>query len=113
MGRQCLRQLRPTGAWHLAGFIDGERAFYGDPVAELCSIALFRDIEPEILEGYAETASTPFDLTAGAKRRLDLYTTYLYLVMAIEGATRGWDSPERRQFEESLRGRLEAQLALL
>jgi aminoglycoside phosphotransferase (APT) family kinase protein len=102
-----------TRAWRLRGFIDGERAFYGDPVAELCSLALFRDIEPEILSGYAGAGGTAWRLDASGQRRLDLYTTYLYLIMAIEGATRGWDDPERRAFEAFLFGRLEEQLARL
>jgi len=103
----------PAGGWRLTGFIDGERAFYGDPIAELCSLTLFREIEPEILEGYAETAPSPFKLAGRAARRLDLYTTYLYLIMAIEGPTRGWHSPERREFELFLRGRLEEQFRRL
>jgi hypothetical protein len=48
-----------------------------------------------------------------AGRRLDLYTTYLYVIMAIEGATRGWDSPERREYEAWLCDRLGEVLAKL
>jgi aminoglycoside phosphotransferase (APT) family kinase protein len=97
-----------AGAWRLRGFIDGERAFYGDPIAELCSLALFRAVEPEILDGYAEAGGTAWTLDASGQRRLDLYTTYLYLIMAIEGATRGWPGPDR-----ALLARLDNQLARL
>jgi aminoglycoside phosphotransferase (APT) family kinase protein len=94
----------PDG-WRVTGFIDGERAFYGDPVAELVSLSLFRIPEPELLGG--------IELTAGVTRRLNLYTTYLYMIMAIEGATRGWYDEERVRFEAWLAERIDAQLALL
>jgi aminoglycoside phosphotransferase (APT) family kinase protein len=97
-------QQGPDG-WRVTGFIDGERAFYGDPIAELVSLALLREPEPELLTG--------FELTAGAARRLDLYRTYLYVIMAIEGATRGWYDAERVKFESWLAERIDAQLALL
>jgi aminoglycoside phosphotransferase (APT) family kinase protein len=32
------------GNWRVSGLIDGERAFLGDPVAELVSLALYRDV---------------------------------------------------------------------
>jgi hypothetical protein len=56
----------------------------------------------------------PFgQMTDRAWRRLDLYTSYLYVIMAIEGATRGWDSPERREYEAWLCDRLGEVLAKL
>ncbi|MEH1128184.1 phosphotransferase family protein [Micromonospora sp. CPCC 206061] len=99
----------------VTGLIDGERAFFGDPVAEFVSLALFRDLSdaPELLAGYAEGSGAPFALTSSVRRRLNLYTTYLYVIMAIEGATRGWQGPERDRYEAWLGERLEAQLALL
>ncbi|GAA4683030.1 phosphotransferase family protein [Phytohabitans rumicis] len=100
-----------SGGWRVAGFIDGERAFYGDPVAEFVSLALFRDLAdaPEILAGY----DPPIELNASVSRRLNLYTTYLFTIMAVEGATRGWDGDERARYEEWLLERLDAQLAML
>lgn len=89
----------------VTGFIDGERAFWGDPVAELVSLALLREPEPELLAG--------LELTGSVSRRLDLYRTYLYVIMAIEGATRGWYDAERVKFETWLAERIDAQLALL
>ncbi|MFC0531996.1 phosphotransferase family protein [Phytohabitans kaempferiae] len=102
----------PAG-WRVTGFIDGERAFYGDPAAELVSLALFREPEPELLSGYSAGGGAPIALTGSVARRLDLYRTYLYLIMAIEGATRGWHDEERVRFETWLAARIDAQLALL
>nr|AEM44252.1 hypothetical protein [uncultured bacterium] len=96
---------RDPDGWRVTGLIDGERAFYGDPVAELVSLALLREPEPELLTGV--------DLSGNAPRRLDLYRTYLYVIMAIEGATRGWYDEERLRFETWLAERIDAQLALL
>lgn len=99
----------------VAGLIDGERAFFGDPVAEFVSMALFHDLEemPELLAGYAEGSGAVFELTTSVRRRLNLYTTYLYLIMAIEGATRGWHEPARLEFETWLLEKLDHQLVLL
>jgi aminoglycoside phosphotransferase (APT) family kinase protein len=96
----------PSTGWRVSGFIDGERALYGDPVAELVSLGLFRELDDATLAPFGE-------LTDRDLRRLRLYTVYLYLIMAIEGATRGWDSPERQQYESWLRDRLLDKLATL
>jgi aminoglycoside phosphotransferase (APT) family kinase protein len=95
---------RGADGWRVTGFIDGERAFYGDPIAELVSLALLREPEPELLAG--------IELTASVSMRLNLYRTYLYVIMAIEGATRGWYDEERVKFESWLAERIDAQLAL-
>jgi aminoglycoside phosphotransferase (APT) family kinase protein len=103
------------GGPRVTGLIDGERAFFGDPVAELVSMALFRDVAdvPELLAGYAAAGRSRIELTPGVRRRLDLYTTYLYLIMVVEGVTRGYQGPERERFETWLAGLLEAQLGQL
>ena len=96
---------RGGGRWRITGLIDGERAFFGDPVAELVSLALYRDVtnRPELLSGYASgsavvpawlSAEAPIELSDGARRRLALYATYLYLIMGIEGVTRGFHGPD-------------------
>jgi aminoglycoside phosphotransferase (APT) family kinase protein len=99
----------PDGGWRVTGLIDGERAFFGDPVAELVSLALFRDLAdaPEILAGY------PMKLTGEVRRRLTLYTAYLYLIMGIEGVTRGFDSPEYAKSRQRVLELLDAQLSRL
>ncbi|WP_055591023.1 phosphotransferase family protein [Peterkaempfera griseoplana] len=83
---------QPDGSWRLEGVIDGERAFWGDPVAELVSLAVFAEPEdsPGLLEGYAEAAGAPLRLEGSARQRLTLYRIYLDLILATEGATRGY-----------------------
>lgn len=102
-------EQRPDGTWRVTGLIDGERAFFGDPVAELVSLALFRDLAdaPEILTGY------PIELTEDVRLRLTLYTAYLYLIMGVEGVTRGFDSPEYARFRQRVLELLDRQLARL
>jgi aminoglycoside phosphotransferase (APT) family kinase protein len=73
----------------VAALIDAERAFWGDPLAEFVSLALFADIEQDtaFLQGYrAGGGAVTFDLTA--RRRLSLYQAYLYLIMWVEAAPR-------------------------
>jgi aminoglycoside phosphotransferase (APT) family kinase protein len=71
----------------ITGVIDGERAFWGDPVAEFASLTLFRSTpDPDLLAGYGEV-----DLG----ETLVLYRVYLYLIMLIEGTPRGYDGPDR------------------
>jgi aminoglycoside phosphotransferase (APT) family kinase protein len=105
-----------AGGARVTGLIDGERAFFGDPVAELVSLALLRDIsdEPAILAGYAEVAGPErIELTGSVRRRLALYTSYLYLIMIVEGIPRGYAGPERAEFEDWLRDLLATQLSQL
>lgn len=79
----------PDGAgYRVEGIIDGERAFYGDPVAELLSLALLTDPAevPGLLPGFLGRPMT------GAERtRWRLYSVYLYLIMLTDGVTRGLD----------------------
>ncbi|MEV6871936.1 aminoglycoside phosphotransferase family protein [Amycolatopsis sp. NPDC051128] len=78
----------------VTGLIDAERAFWGDPLADLVSVALFGDIErdKDFLRGYREAGGTvTFD--EGARRRLALYRCYLYLIMLVEMVPRGRGRP--------------------
>jgi hypothetical protein len=53
-------------------------------------------------------------MTAGVRRRLTLYTACLYMIMAIQGATRGWGTdPEHQRFRSWVMELLDAQLASL
>ncbi|MFE7467637.1 phosphotransferase family protein [Streptomyces sp. NPDC057499] len=88
----------PPGGRRLSGLIDGERMFWGDPVADFVSSALFADMEDDkaFLSGYASAGGeAAFD--GSVRLRLALYRVYLYLIMLVEveprqaGATgRAW-----------------------
>ncbi|WP_189153116.1 aminoglycoside phosphotransferase family protein [Lentzea pudingi] len=69
----------------LTGLVDGERAFWGDPVAEFVSLALFGEIEddPDFLDSYR------FEFTDSARVRLAAYQAYLYSIMLTERVPRG------------------------
>lgn len=88
----------------LTGLVDGERAFWGDPVAEFVSLALFRSIESDVdfLAGYG------FTVTDEARVRLAAYQAYLYTIMLTEQVPRGSADPRmERLITEALAGALE------
>jgi aminoglycoside phosphotransferase (APT) family kinase protein len=74
----------------LVGIIDGERAFWGDPLAELASLALFGDIERDaaFLRAYGEEIGQRLVFDAPTRTRVALAQLYLYLIMWIEPAPR-------------------------
>ncbi|MFJ3701603.1 MULTISPECIES: phosphotransferase family protein [Streptomyces] len=80
------------GARRIGGIVDGERMFWGDPVADLVSTSLFGDPEgdEDFLAGYAAATGTPLVFTPSIRRRLDLYRSYLYLIMLTETVPRGY-----------------------
>ncbi|MFD9746048.1 phosphotransferase family protein [[Kitasatospora] papulosa] len=79
------------GARRIGGIVDGERMFWGDPVADLVSTSLFGDPEADedFLAGHAAATGTPLVFTPSVRRRLDLYRSYLYLIMLTETVPRG------------------------
>jgi aminoglycoside phosphotransferase (APT) family kinase protein len=79
------------------GFIDGERALYGDPIAELVSLITFVPAEEgaAVVDGFLGR-----ELTAGEEIRLCLYRSYLWLILLSEAPTRDYP-PE---FEQELHG---------
>jgi aminoglycoside phosphotransferase (APT) family kinase protein len=82
----------------IGALIDAERAFWGDPLAEFVSLALFADIERDtaFLRGYrAAGGMVTFDFAA--RRRLSLYRAYLYLIMWVEAVPRQ-SSKKRRDW---------------
>jgi Ser/Thr protein kinase RdoA (MazF antagonist) len=99
------------GDWRVTGFIDWERAFYGDPVAELVSLSFHNAMEPEpaLVEGWAEVADLTLD--AAARRRLALYRAYLWMVMLVEAGPRGFLTSQAPEKWPILRRRLERDLA--
>ena len=85
----------PAGR-RIGALIDAERAFWGDPLAEFVSLALFADIEQDtaFLHGYRAAGGTvTFDLAA--RQRLSLYWAYLYLIMWVEVAPRQYGRERR------------------
>jgi aminoglycoside phosphotransferase (APT) family kinase protein len=100
----------PDGGFTVTGIIDGERAFYGDPVAELVSLALFRDPAelPGLLPGFLGRP-----LTDRERIRLRLYTVYLYVIMVTEAATRGFPPDEHEPLRRFALERLDAELSAL
>ncbi|MFS8097113.1 aminoglycoside phosphotransferase family protein [Lentzea alba] len=95
--------LTDTG---LTGLVDGERAFWGDPVAEFVSLALFREIEDDedFLTAYG------FEFTDSARVRLATYQAYLYSIMLTERVPRGLTD---REVERLIREALDKALAVL
>jgi aminoglycoside phosphotransferase (APT) family kinase protein len=79
------------GARGVGALIDGERMFWGDPLADFASLSLLcapLEDDPDFLAGYgAAGGATGFD--AAARVRLALYRCYLYLIMLIEVVPRG------------------------
>ncbi|MEU2914495.1 phosphotransferase family protein [Streptomyces massasporeus] len=101
-----------TGAEaRIGGLIDGERMFWGDPLADFVSLALLGDIrqDEEFLAGYREAGGrVRFD--AGARLRLALYRAYLYLIMLTETVPREAGEEQRRWVRESVAPELVAAL---
>lgn len=78
-----------TGVARIGGLIDGERMFWGDPLADFVSLALLGDIkkDEDFLAGYQEAGGRAvFDTPA--RLRLALYRSYLYLIMITETVPR-------------------------
>ncbi|TCM48173.1 phosphotransferase family protein [Kribbella sp. VKM Ac-2568] len=65
----------------ITGLVDGERAFWGDPVAEFVSLSLLSSLDEELLAGYGSDVD---------REKLSLYRVYLYLIMLVEGTPRGY-----------------------
>jgi fructosamine-3-kinase len=82
--------VTPEG--RLGGLIDAERAFWGDPAAELVSLWLLSDVDDDdgLLAGY-RAAGGRLDLDESTRLRLSLYRLYLYLILWVEVAPRGYD----------------------
>jgi aminoglycoside phosphotransferase (APT) family kinase protein len=81
---------RVESGWRVEAFIDGERAFYGDPIAEIVSLAFGPDEETAAaVDGFLGR-----ELTAGEERRLALYRIYLMLILIAECDVRGFDEEQ-------------------
>lgn len=92
---------RTSGAPRIGGLIDGERMFWGDPLADFVSLALLGDIRKDeaFLAGYRETGGrVQFDRSA--RLRYALYRSYLYLIMLAEAVPREFGAEENRRRRE-------------
>ncbi|MCX4763637.1 aminoglycoside phosphotransferase family protein [Streptomyces sp. NBC_01275] len=83
----------PSGgdAPRLVGIIDHERAFWGDPVAELVSLEICGDIGPgsDFLSGYIDGGGR-LEFTPATLGRLALYRLYFCLILVVECGPRGY-----------------------
>lgn len=102
----------PVGGRAITGLIDGERMFWGDPLADFASLSLLHtDVEEDtaFLEGYGLGGGlTRFD--EGARRRIALYRCYLYLIMLVEVEPRSTSGEYLTWVREFTAPRLEAAL---
>ncbi|TQE32262.1 aminoglycoside phosphotransferase family protein [Streptomyces ipomoeae] len=95
----------------IGGLIDGERMFWGDPVADFVSLALLGDIRQDdaFLAGYREAGGNA-EFTPEASRRYALYRSYLYLIMLVEVVPRALDDGHTAWRREHVAPRLTAAL---
>ncbi|MCX5240075.1 aminoglycoside phosphotransferase family protein [Streptomyces prunicolor] len=94
---------RTTGTPRIGGLIDGERMFWGDPLADFVSLALLDDIRKDeaFLAGYWEAGGRAgFDRSA--RLRYALYRSYLYLIMLAEAVPREFGVEENRWRREKV-----------
>jgi len=94
---------RASGTPRIGGLIDGERMFWGDPLADFVSLALLGDIRKDdaFLAGYREAGGrAEFDRQAGL--RYALYRSYLYLIMLTEAVPREFGAEENRWRRETV-----------
>ncbi|MGA5895624.1 phosphotransferase family protein [Streptomyces venetus] len=102
---------RAAGGPRVGGLIDGERMFWGDPVAEFVSLALLGDIREDeaFLAGYREAGGrVGFDTPA--RLRYALYRAYLYLIMLTETVPREAGEEHQRWVQERVAPELVAAL---
>ncbi|MEQ8144921.1 phosphotransferase [Streptomyces sp. OP7] len=103
---------RPVdGPARIGGLIDGERMFWGDPLADLASLALLGDIRQDeaFLDGYAREGGR-LVLDGGARLRLAQYRAYLDLIMLTETVPRAVGAEAAKQVRERVGPHLEAVL---
>ncbi|PBC70352.1 phosphotransferase family enzyme [Streptomyces sp. TLI_235] len=80
----------PAGP-RVTGLIDHERAFWGDPAAELVSLAFGGDTGPDsdLVAGHTG-AGGRLDFTPALRHRIALYQLYLALLLVVECGPRGY-----------------------
>lgn len=105
---------RPSQEWELVGLIDGERAFFGDPLAELVGLDPLGAAEhdADLIAGY-RGVDPDLTLDDAASVRLALYRVYLALIMRVEAAPRGYTSDHTAWLTTWSANRVTEQLAVL
>jgi len=96
-GNVFVRLPATAGGRHtVSGIIDHERAFWGDPAAELVSLNLGGEAGPDdpLVAGYTAAGGRFAFGEPGFHHRLALYRLYLGLLLVIECSPRGF-GPER------------------
>ncbi|MFE2280722.1 phosphotransferase family protein [Streptomyces sp. NPDC059454] len=104
---------RPAaGKARIGGLVDGERMFWGDPLADFVSLALLGDIRTDraFLAGYGEAGGRAA-FGAAARVRLALYRAYLYLIMLTETIPRATGDEHERRVQATVAPELESALA--
>jgi aminoglycoside phosphotransferase (APT) family kinase protein len=83
----------------VVGLIDHERAFWGDPAAELVSLAFGGDTGPDsdLVRGYIEAGGV-LDFSPAFRHRLALYQLYLGLLLVIEFGPRAYGDADHLAF---------------
>ncbi|MEU0584699.1 aminoglycoside phosphotransferase family protein [Streptomyces sp. NPDC006132] len=102
---------RSDGRARIGGLIDGERMFWGDPLADFISLALLGDIRQDeaFLAGYREAGGRA-EFDTPARLRLALYRAYLDLIMITETVPREYGPDRERWLQETVAPELVAAL---
>jgi len=79
----------------LTGLVDGERYLYGDPLIDFVSPAIAHPLEAIPAHPFSRGYTPPVEWDEAALTRLALYRMHLFLLMAVEGPSRGM-GPELR-----------------
>lgn len=98
----------PPGAREISGIVDGERMFWGDPLAELPSLHILgiAEDDPDLMAGYYDDQEHSLD--DSARTRIQLYRCYLYLIMLVETVPRGTPKKETEWLRSHIGPALEA-----
>jgi aminoglycoside phosphotransferase (APT) family kinase protein len=73
----------------LTGLVDGERYLYGDPLIDFVSPAIAQPLEAVPTHPFTRGYEPAVEWDDAALTRLALYRMHLFLLMAVEGPSRG------------------------
>ncbi|GAA0944097.1 aminoglycoside phosphotransferase family protein [Nonomuraea longicatena] len=105
--------LSPGARAPIQAIIDHERAFWGDPLAELLMPTLYQGLDEAdpLVAGYREVA--PLDLGPAARVRLLLYKMYLYTIFLVENGPRQYPEEDYAPMRDNAIARLGETVAAL